>query len=150
MKEIKKERTVFDIVYQAIDGTEFRDKHECEEYEASAYAVINSKYRNLVAHTTTEYDLFMAGSEENTVEVIKLNNNHDIDVVFQMWSYINKHSANNETTCLNVLKKLESYLKQSGILFIYRGYEEEYSFCIMSSYESYIERLNNIISKENE
>lgn len=150
MKEIKKERTVFDTFYQAIDGTEFAIKDECIKYDASAYAVINSKYRKLVTHTTTEYDLFMAGSEDNTVEVIKLNNNHDIDVVFQMWSYINKHSANNETTCLNVLEKLESCLKQSGILFIYRGYEEECSFWVMGSYESYIERLNNIISKENE
>lgn len=150
MKTITKNRTIEDVYYQAIDGTEFRDKQECEKYEASAYAVINSKYRNLVIHTTTEYDLFSAGSDDNTVEVVKLSNNHDIDVVFQMWSYINKHSSNNNETCLKHLNTLKECLKQSGIMFIFRGYEEEDSFWFMGSYEYYVNKLNAIIDKVNE
>lgn len=150
MKTITKNRTIEDVYYQAIDGTEFRDKQECEKYEASAYAVINSKYRNLVIHTTTEYDLFSAGSDDNTVEVVKLSNNHDIDVVFQMWSYINKHSANNNETCSKHLNILKECLKQSGVIFISRGYEEEDSFWFMGSYEYYVNKLNAIIDKVNE
>ena len=45
MKEIKKERTTTQTYYEyeALDGTIFNDKEECQKYDESALGLLNYK-----------------------------------------------------------------------------------------------------------
>jgi hypothetical protein len=149
MKEIVKQENVNKTVYQAIDGTEFINKEECRKYEDTALACINARYRKLVVHTSDEYTLFEAGSEDNIVEVVNLQSSKDVDIVFQMWLYYNSYHSKNTDICDERLNKLTICSENSHLLFVYRGYEGD-CFGILKSFDEYMEMFNDLKNKINE
>lgn len=48
MKQIQKERRVYDTVWQACDGTEFKNRDDCENYESSYKGVIKARWMELI------------------------------------------------------------------------------------------------------
>ena len=48
MKEISVEKTLTVRKYEAVDGTLFDDKDECQRYENTARCVLLSKYNKLI------------------------------------------------------------------------------------------------------
>ena len=84
MKEITKEKVQKYTVYEALDGTEFHDKAECEKYEQSAKGVIRARIAKLTVGKATEWDL-LAGSDDHEVIGIKMQNGRDLEYVKQFF-----------------------------------------------------------------
>ena len=67
MKELTKERTITQkyTVYQAVDGTEFNSREECEKYDNSAKGVLRGRLKEFVV--TDKYDCreLFRGYEDN-------------------------------------------------------------------------------------
>ena len=85
MKEIKELKTKAEEItkWEAIDGTIFSDKEECERYEESALCVIKARFNKLiVSKGNNAWDL-MKGYDDHTVTVVKLNNIEDVNTVAQ-------------------------------------------------------------------
>lgn len=91
MKEIKRERIVFDVIgYEAVDGTQFDSKEECEKYEKiTAKAVIIDRFKKLVvnyieeAQITCLGDSFVGsgGGENYYLALVKIENEKDLDTL---------------------------------------------------------------------
>lgn len=86
MKEIKITKTIEEVTgYTAEDGTRFygaNAKLECEKYENTAKAVINTMYKKIPKVESSEYGIFdYCGSEENPVDIIYIRNTNDVDVI---------------------------------------------------------------------
>lgn len=129
MKPVEIEKITKVTHYEAIDGTTFTTKEECVRYEESAKCVLFSRYRSLVVKETTEEALYKAGSDEYKVEVIRINEEKDIDAVMQLHYYYN----NSKYAIEQGEKIKESCLKalsEKDYLIIYRGYYDEDSFWI--------------------
>lgn len=90
MKEITKERTQKYTIYQAVDGTEFGDKAECEKYERSAEGVLQGKFSKLIVNRQNAWDL-LKGYDDNDVVALKLSTLEDIDTVLQLYYLQNPH-----------------------------------------------------------
>lgn len=131
MKQIEVENVTKVIKYEAIDGTVFSTKEECVKYEESAKCVLFSKYKSLVVKETTESALYKAGSDDR-IDVIKINEEKDIDVVMQLYYYYN-----NSDYALKqgerMIKSCFKALSEKDYLIIYRGYEDEDGFWIRST-----------------
>lgn len=84
MKEIKKERTVFDCEYEACDGSVFKTKEECIKYEGTAQCVIRKKFNDLVEHSSGECSLFNCGSDDYIVDFVKPSTQDAINAIMQM------------------------------------------------------------------
>ena len=82
MKEVTKEKVQKYTMYEALDGTEFNDKAECEKYEESAKGVIRARIAKLIVGKANEWDL-LAGSDEHDIIGIKMQNERDIEYVKQ-------------------------------------------------------------------
>lgn len=146
MKQITVERTVKDTRYEAIDGTVFTDSKECEKYENTVYAILNSRYKKLVKAATTEYDMFNTGSEDSTIDLVRLQDKEDVQTVLQMLCLNNNYYNRPENS-----KKLEEKeamlnltLKTGDLVLIYRGYEND-GFCINDTLSTLTNRINNIV-----
>ena len=85
MKEIKEEVKSYNIKYEAIDGTIFYNKEECEKYDNSAKAVIKAKFKKLALAECNEYSLFKVGNDEDIVYVVKMPKIQDADTVKQLY-----------------------------------------------------------------
>lgn len=147
MKEVQKEIKSYKTVYEAIDGTEFISKEECEKYEHSAKCVLNNKYQKLVIKTDTEWNLFYIGSEDEQVDVVKIKDSSDVNTVLTMIAFYNPSSAKN----LEWLQKREKRLINSlnnGLVFIGRGYEGD-SFYITTTSIELSDKLKLIIDETN-
>ena len=58
MKEIKEAKVIEEIIgYEAIDGTQFRDKEECRKYEETARVVIRNNFKQLVIKEMEGYSM---------------------------------------------------------------------------------------------
>lgn len=141
MREIKKEiiRKEYQTIYIATDGTEFHDRNECEKYEKSAMGVLNSRYMELVTKSMTEEDLNKSGSCENTIEIIKITNTDDIDVVAQL--YCLTHSYENTTHYVDRVRELcKKALETRDYLIVSRGYDYDNLWVIdtLTDYLNYI------------
>ena len=84
MKEVTKEQVQKYIVYEALDGTEFNDKAECQKYEESAKGVIRARIAKLTVGKATECDL-LAGSDEHEIIGIKMQTEKDVEYVKQFF-----------------------------------------------------------------
>ena len=146
MKQIIIERTVKDIRYEAIDGTVFNDSKECEKYESTAAAILNSRYRKLVKATVTEYNMFKAGSDAYTIDLVILQDEEDVQTVLQMLCLNNSYYSKSEN--IKKLEEKETILnlafKTGDIVLIYRGYEND-NFCINDTLATLTNRINNIV-----
>lgn len=82
MKEVTKEKVQKYTVYEALDGTEFHDKAECQKYEESAKGVIRARIAKLIVGRGNEWDL-LAGSDDHEVIGIKMQTGKDLECVKQ-------------------------------------------------------------------
>lgn len=149
MKEIKKERTKVETYfeYEAIDGTLFSTKDECLKYDESARAVLQSKYNKLIVNRPYEYDIIGLGSEDNVVNVLKLNGKSDADIVKQMLFFENphykEHLEDEEYPWLKeYLNTIDEISCSDDVLFVGRGYEED-SFWIIGTCKSLCKKINS-------
>lgn len=141
MKEVKTERKVYDIHYEAIDGTLFTNREECEAYEGSARLVLKERFSKLVVDTSTEYDLFSAGSSEEDVYVVKVSSTNDINLVLQYYILTNSWVQDSDTgkeMIKELSEKLEEALAKDEVIFIGENYEGDLYL---------IDNLSGIMSK---
>ncbi len=103
MKEIKRERIVIDIIgYEAVDGTQFDTREECEKYEKiTARAVIVERFKKLVVNYIEEATITNCGDgyvgcgsgEGWYFALVKINNEADLDVL-RMYKELTRPTAN--------------------------------------------------------
>lgn len=140
MKENRIEKIKIEVTYEyeALDGSIFKTKEECEKYERSATLVLYSKYQPLVMSRKSEYELYGAGSEEYEIDLVKINKVEDIDILLHMYSLYNPRK--NEKDILEEHNKLFKWFNDGEILFIGRG-------CSYDNYDCFwfIGTMNNII-----
>ena len=128
MKQIEVENVTKVTKYEAIDGTVFPTKEECIKYEESAKCVLFSRYKNLLVKATLELDLYKTSSDDR-IDVIKINEEKDIDVVMQLYYYYNNYDyalKQGERMMKSCLKAL----LEKDYLIIYRGYDDTEDFWI--------------------
>ena len=153
MKENRQEieRTIKEvkITYTAIDGTEFINEEECRKYEETAECVLLSKYRPLVIKSTTEYDVFGVGSDDSTLEIVKINKPEDADILLQLYRLYNPHLEKPEYKKYidAAAKKLSLALQGSGLVFVGRGCDDDY-FWIIGSQESVMQVIKDACKPE--
>ena len=89
MKIVERTKTVETKynVYIACDGTEFNDKDECKQYDESAYAVLNAKFKELVIGETTEDCLYGTGSCDDVLYIVRVKSEADADLVLQFEAF---------------------------------------------------------------
>lgn len=91
MKEIKEEikREVVDTHthWEAVDGTVFEQKEECEKYEKSALGMLRGKVNELIVGEAADAWDLMGGNEDSSVVAILLAKEKDADTFLQ-WLYL--------------------------------------------------------------
>ena len=137
MKEIKKEiiRKEYQTVYIATDGSEFYDKNECEKYEKSAMGVVSSRYKEFVVKSTTEEGLTKCGSGDYIIEVVKLTEYSDIDIVVQLYCLLFSTNDNEQITKIRELCK--QAVRTGDLLLICRGYDYD-NFWVIDTLTDYL------------
>lgn len=90
MKEIEKERMVKYTAWQAVDGTEFNSKEECQKYEESAKGVLRERFMKLVVAEDDAWEL-LCGYDDNTVYAVKLSSTADVETLMQLYILENPH-----------------------------------------------------------
>ena len=136
MKEIKKERIVFDCEYEAYDGSIFKTKEECVKYEETAKCVIRKKFNDLVEHSSDECSLFNCGSDDYIIDFVKSNTQDAANAIMQILELYNA----NDNRARKLIKEAQ---ENSDYLLIGHNYDEDYYY-ILGTRTSV---LNNI--KEN-
>lgn len=95
MKEIKTEYQVtqYHTEYEAVDGTKFEVREDCEKYEKGVEAIILARLKDIeVSRIESEDSLFPNGSDEAEVRVVVPRNTKDIDnlnILATMYGYKN-------------------------------------------------------------
>lgn len=150
MKEIKEEVKSYNIKYEAIDGTIFYNKEECEKYEQSAKVVLRAKFKKLVLAENTEYTLFNVGQDDNLVYAVKMSNIKDADTVKQLYIADNEWLTKNEDyqryidRAFNIIDKA---YKENDVLLVGENCDNE--IFIIATRNTTIETLN-FLDKQNE
>lgn len=123
--------------YVANDGTVFSDEKECKKYEESAKAVLKVKYLPLVVKSTNEEELFKCGTDEYSIDIIKVSSDYDIEIVLKVAALQGYQQ--------NILNNWEKVLKrgkeEKDYIFIGRGYCGEDNFCILFTMQDYIKHI---------
>ena len=150
MKEVTKERTKVEkyVVYQAVDGTEFSTREECQAYDDSAKGVLRGKLKELIVNDKYNGWDLMGGNEDNTVIAVKVPTEADIDIVLQNyyldnpWILDDCHKASRSELILAVN---QAYREQDVILF---GINCEDDLYFIDTRNNIIDRLNKLDKKE--
>ena len=152
MKEITKERTKVEkyIVYEAVDGTQFDFKEDCEAYDNSAKGVLRGKLKDLIVNDEySGWDL-MGGNEDNTIIAVKVPTEADIDIVLQNY-YLDQpwilREENQERKARLILIVSQAYREQDVILF---GINCDDALYFIDTRNNIIDRLNKLDKKEAE
>jgi hypothetical protein len=146
MQEKKIERKVYETLYEATDGTEFRTKEECEKYEQTAHAVVRTKFLKLVVEEKTEWDFFGVGSDEIPTYAIKMNSQEDADIVLQLYFMENPFILKDDEYAIK--RKDRAYnivntaYKEQDILFVGENYDGE--IYLIGTRASIIKQLQDI------
>ena len=146
MKEIKKERTTTQTYYEyeALDGTIFNDKDECQKYDKSALGILNYKVSRLkVGKKDMDCWDLCCGYEDNKCFALKPELPEDKDTILQ-WYLGNKPYLLNDS-CKNAVDKLASKvqcaLNEGDIIFF--GVNCDGEPYIMNTRNNIIRNLNN-------
>ena len=134
-------------VYQAIDGTEFNSKEECQKYEDTAKCLLLTKYKPLVKRTVSEYDIFNTGSDEYMIDILQyLSSESDIDILIQLNRLYYSGRKLDDDFYNNMRSKLEKCLKNRDIVLIGRGteYDGYDNFYILAT----LQEITDNITKE--
>ena len=148
MKEVTKEKKSTYTVYQAIDGTEFNSKEECQKYEDTAKCLLLTKYKPLVKRIVSEYDIFNTGSDEYMIDILQyLSSESDIDILIQLNRLYCGGRKLNDDFYDNMRSKLEKCLKNRDVILIGRGteYDGYDNFYVLTTLQ---EITDNIIKEE--
>ena len=137
MKEIKKERTVYDCEYEACDGSISKTREECIKYEETAQCVIRKKFNDLVEHSASEYFLFNCGSDDYIIDFVKPNTQDAATAIMQMLELYNT----NDNRARKLIKEAQE--NNDYLLIGHNSYDEDYYYI----YGTRTSVLNNI--KEN-
>lgn len=151
MKEITKKFERTEIWYEAIDGTEFKSKEQCAEYENTAKCVLFSRYQKLVVKSTDNESLFYSGSGIEYIDIVKLESEADVTIILQLLAAYNSYLFRDDTECLNIMKKsIEDALSTDGYLLINRGNDCEDNFVINKSLSQIINHLKSVVNESSD
>lgn len=133
--------------YVAIDGNIFKDKSECEKYEESAKMVAYSKYKGLILSRKSEYELYNTGSQEYEIDIVKIREPEDIDILIQLYYLYNRRDTN---TLKQERDRLEKWYGNQETLFIGRGcaYDDYDCFYFIGTMEGVIEHIKKKCNEE--
>ena len=145
MKEVYVEEVKKVFKYEAIDGTLFNSKEECIKYENSAKVAVKALYKKLIIKSIAETELFSVGSDDNTLELVKVKTQEDIKILLQMY-YI--YSSSNEASLDRITKLATKAMETNDILIIGRGYDDD-CFWIIDTKQDLINTFNNICNETN-
>lgn len=121
MKTVEITKEVKSYKYEAVDGVQFDDREECIKYENSAKCVLLTKYNELIVkHEISEYSICDFGSEDYAMDIIKLRNEKDIDIVMQLYALYNPHDSYRKYDKVNKEKCIKA-LKENDFIFIGRN-----------------------------
>lgn len=124
MKEIKKERTVFDCEYEACDGSVFKTKEECIRYEETAECVIRKKFKDLVEYSSDECSLFNCGSDDYIVDFVKPSTQDATNAIMQI---LELYGANDD----RARKLIKEAQENSDYLLIgHNSYDDDYYYVL--------------------
>lgn len=146
MKQIEVEKKTKVIHYEAIDGTIFLNKEECKTYEDTAKCVLLSRYNKLKRVTKDEYKFFNVGSEEYSIDAVKVSCVEDIDLILKVFKLFNPHADAYIDDKRNILEKV---LKENDVVFIGRGDDYSESFWIMFTLSEIQNKLNSLLDEIN-
>ena len=150
MKEVIKERTKVEkyTVYEAVDGTEFNTREECQEYDNSAKGVLRGKLKDLIVNDKYNGWDLMGGNEDNAIIAVKVPTEADIDIVLQNYYLDNpwilqddREEFRNEL----ILTVNQAYREQDVILF---GINCDADLYCIDTRKNIIDRLNKLDRKE--
>lgn len=152
MKEIIKERTKVEkyTVYQAVDGTEFDFKEDCERYDNSAQGVLRGKLRPLIVNDEWNGWDLMGGNDDNQVIAVAVPHESDIDIILQNyycdhpWILQDSNVARKEKLVAAVN---QAYKDQDVILF---GINCDGNLYLIDTRYNIIKRLEDLTKKEEE
>ena len=122
MKEIKKERTVFDCEYEACDGSIFKTKEECIKYEKTAQCVIRKKFNDLIEFSSNECSLFNCGSDDYIIDFIKPSTQDAVNTIMQMLELCNT----NDNRARKLIKEAQE--NNDYLLIGHSSYDVDYYY----------------------
>lgn len=144
MKKLEKDLITKYTVFQAVDGTEFSQKEECEKYEKSALGVLRGKIKKFVVCELKDAWTFMGGYDDHQVIAIKPLIESDIDTILQ-WYYL-EYPYLLEDSRKAVRKRLEEVIteayKNKDVILFGINCEKEYYF--INSRQNIINNLNSL------
>lgn len=149
MKEVQKEIKQHITVYEAVDGAEFKSKEECKKYEESAKCVLIAKYNKLVVKTGSESDIFEGiGSEDETINIVKINNASDIDIILKLIALHYPSVAKNPEWLQKRESRLIDAYNSNSLVIIGRGYEGDcfYLSTTFNEIEKTITKISNEVN----
>ena len=142
MKEITKEHKTTYTVYQAVDGTEFNTKEECEQYENSARGVLRGKLKSLTVNDIWNGWDLMGGNDDHQIIAVKVPDDHSIDIILQNY-YLDQPW---------ILRESNICRRENFVNVVHQAYKEQdvVLFGINCEGELYfIDTRNNIINRLN-
>jgi len=146
MKEITKERTHVEkySVYEALDGTQFDFKEDCEKYEKSALGVLRGRLEKLIVGRAEDAWDLMGGADEHRIIAVKPEKETDVDLILHWFYMENPHYLNDSHA--KYKKQLvdtvnTAYDTKDIILF---GLNLDNEFYFINSRQNIINNLNTI------
>ena len=163
MKKIQKEVVIkrYDTMFVANDGTEFTTEEECKKYEESAKCALMARYNLLVIKESDCFSLFGFGSDEDVINVVKVESKEDINLILQLliidnpWHYDENKAENPDAAASKkenlrkVTERLTKALQEKDLIFIGRGYDSD-GFYFEGTRNEHIRVLENIGKEKSE
>ena len=144
MKKLEKDLITKYTVFQAVDGTEFSQKEECEKYEESALGVLRGKIKKLTVCEPQDAWTLMGGYDDHQVIAVKPQTETDVDTILQ-WYYL-EHSYILNDSRKAMRKRLEEVItkayKNKDVILFGINCEKEYYF--INSRQNIINNLNSL------
>lgn len=146
MKQIEVEKVIKEIKYEAIDGTIFNNKAECEKYDNTAEAILRQRYQPLVLKTISEWNLFKCGSEECYYDLVIVNNVNDVENILKLTLLRHSYLTTESNKLAEIEKLCMQAMHEGDIILISRGYEND-SFWVSDTWNNRFNHISNEISK---
>lgn len=144
MKKLEKDLITKYTVFQAVDGTEFSQKEECEKYEKSALGVLRGKIKKFVVCELKDAWTFMGGYDDHQVIAIKPQIEADVDTILQ-WYYLEHPDIlknYRESEKENFEEVITEAWKNDDVILFGINCEKEYYF--INSRQNIINNLNSL------
>lgn len=148
MKEIQIERKVYDTYYEAVDGTQFKVREECEKYEQSALGVLRAKLKDYIVNDKYDCWDLMGGNEDNKCLAISVPTEEAKDIILQNYYLDQPYLLKEDYGVFR--KKIENKMQQAYenndiVLF---GLNCDDCLYFIDTRMNIINRLNSLDKKE--